>query len=145
MKNDQVTHGQYDSITFPKTFPFAISKPCWHQNSALLTGPRIYPQIYHRDTYPIVLICKGVWYLQRRGRIISNFRKGQPFFFFSDNQVYTLKGNFTMQTPSCTLLKRLSSLFTLAKKRIYLDTKLKEELTDLFWKLPGCSLFFQAE
>ena len=35
--------------------------------------------------------------------------------------------------------------FSLAKKRIYLDTNLKEELTDLFWKLPGYSLLTQAE
>ena len=28
---------------------------------------------------------------------------------------------------------------------IYLDTHLKEELTDLFWELPGYSLFPQAE
>ena len=41
--------------------------------------------------------------------------------------------------------KGLSLLFSLAKKRIYLGTQLKVELTDLFLKLPGCSLYPQAE
>ena len=35
--------------------------------------------------------------------------------------------------------------FSLAKKRIYVGTHLKEELTDLFWKLPVYSLLTQAE
>ena len=34
--------------------------PCWKQFSLLLTGPGIYPQIYHRAPCPAVLICKGI-------------------------------------------------------------------------------------
>ena len=34
--------------------------------------------------------------------------------------------------PPCTLQKGLPVPFTLAKKRTYLDTQLKGELTDLF-------------
>ena len=41
--------------------------------------------------------------------------------------------------------KEILFRFSLGKKRIYLDNHLKEELTDLFWKLPGYSLFLQAE
>ena len=41
--------------------------------------------------------------------------------------------------------KDLPSLFNLVRERIYLDTHFKWELTDLFWKLPGYSLFPQAE
>ena len=39
----------------------------------------------------------------------------------------------------------LSFPFSLGKKRVYLETQLKGEFTDLFWKLPGCTLFPQAE
>ena len=46
----------------------------------------------------------------------------------------------------CTLKNKVFLLsFSLAKERIYLGTHLKEELTDLFWKLPGYSLLPQAE
>ena len=41
--------------------------------------------------------------------------------------------------------KGLHLPFSLAKNRIYLDTYLKEELTDLFWEPLECSLFPQAE
>ena len=41
--------------------------------------------------------------------------------------------------------KGLSLPFSLAKNRIYLDTQLNREPTDLFWKLIGCSLFLQVE
>ena len=37
--------------------------------------------------------------------------------------------------------KGLPSPFSLARNRIYLGTHLKEELTNLFWKLTGYSLF----
>ena len=39
------------------------------------------------------------------------------------------------------LIPRFPSSFSLARNRIYLDTQLKEELIDLFWKLAGYSLF----
>ena len=41
--------------------------------------------------------------------------------------------------------KGLSFPFSLGKKRIYLETELKGELTDLFSKLTGHSLFPQTE
>ena len=44
-----------------------------------------------------------------------------------------------------TSRKGLLFPFSLARKRIYLGTHLKEELTDLFRKLPAYSLFLQAE
>ena len=34
--------------------------PWWQQDSWLLTGPGIYPQVYQRTPYPAVLIYKGV-------------------------------------------------------------------------------------
>ena len=49
--------------------------------------------------------------------------------------------NLKMWNPSCTLQKGLPLSFSLANKRIYLDNQLNGQLTDLFWKFPGCSLF----
>ena len=61
-----------------------------------------------------------------------------------DNQV--LFGvNSQCGLPLAPSKKGLPLIFSLAKKRTYLDTQLKEEPTDLFWKLPGCFLFPQAE
>ena len=50
----------------------------------LLTGPGIYPQIYHRVPCPAVLILgRGVPNKQhRRGRIVSSFTKGDTFSSF---------------------------------------------------------------
>ena len=48
----------------------------------------------------------------------------------------------SMLSPS---KKSLFSPFRLARKRIYLNTHLKEELTGSFWKLRGYPLFPQAE
>ena len=77
-----------------------------------------------------------------RGRIISNFTKKKLFISY-DNQL--LLGVISQcASPSSTLKKGLPLPFTLAKKRTYPDTHLKGELTDLFQKLPGCSLFPQA-
>ena len=58
---------------------------------------------------------------------------------FYDNQV--LLGIILQYASplSYTLQKGLPITFSLAKKRIYLDTQLKGEITDLFWKLPACS------
>ena len=44
-----------------------------------MTGPGIYPQVYHRTPCPAVLIVRGSNGKQRRGRIVSNFIKGEPF------------------------------------------------------------------
>ena len=63
MKNFQLRHGQCDSIILPETFSLGSSK-CLLDfplggNRILLTGPGIYPQIYHRTPSPSVLLCKG--------------------------------------------------------------------------------------
>ena len=47
-----------------------------------------------------------------------------------------------MWSPFFHLSKKgLSFPFSLGKERIYLETQLKGDFTDLFWKLLGCSLF----
>ena len=86
------------------------------------------------------LFVRGSNKKQRRGRIISNITKRETFFISHYNQV--LLGVISQcGPPSCTLKKGFPLPFSLAKKRIYLDIQLKAELTDLFLKLPGCSLF----
>ena len=82
---------------------------------------------------------------QRSGRIIFKFHKRTDFFVFYDNQVLLGVISRCAPLPSPPYKKDLPLLFSLATKRIYLDTQLKGELTDLFWKLPGCSLFQQEE
>ena len=57
MENFQLRHGQCDSSILPETFSLGSSKCLL---DLLLTGPGIYPQIYHRTPCPAVLICKGV-------------------------------------------------------------------------------------
>ena len=52
-------------------------------------------------------------------------------------QPSALADNLTVWSPSWTLQKRPFFPFSLAWKRIYLDTQLKEEFTDLFWKFQG--------
>ena len=136
---------------------------------------------------------------QRRGRIISNFTKGETFHLLG--QPSTLGGNLIMRSPFlhpskkaslsplvwarreyiwtlrraylfilkiarmfsipssrnrmmstfliayrirlCFSLfqRRLLSSFSLARNKICLGTHLKEELTNLFWKLTGYCLF----
>ena len=43
------------------------------------------------------------------------------------------------KSNTCSLQKGVPSLFSLAWNRVNLDNPLKEELTDLFWKLPDIS------
>ena len=62
-------------------------------SSILLTSPGIYPQICDRTLYPPVLIIRGSKKQQRRGRIISNFTKGETFFISYSNQVLIWKKN----------------------------------------------------
>ena len=47
----------------------------------LLTGPAIYPKIYHRTPYPAVFICKGVQRKARKGSWL--FRISQKWSLFS--------------------------------------------------------------
>ena len=82
---------------------------------------------------------------QSRGRIISNFTKEETFSYLISSKL-----SFCHVVPLCFIIapfqKRLfSSPFNLGKKIIYLETQLKGQFTDLFWKSPGCSLFPQAE
>ena len=44
-----------------------------------MTGPGIYPQVYHRIPCPAGVICEGSSKKQRRGRIILSFTKGETF------------------------------------------------------------------
>ena len=76
---------------------------------------------------------------QRRVRIISNFAKGETFHLLW--QPSAIGGNLTMWPLLHPSKKAFLSPFILAKKTIYLETQLKGELTDLFRKLAGCSLF----
>ena len=77
------------------------------------------------------LFVRGSNKKQRRGRIISNFI----------SYLYQPSDNIAMWSPFLHPSKKgLSFPFSLGKKRIYLETQLKGEFTDLFWKLPGYSL-----
>ena len=80
---------------------------------------------------------------QGRGRIISNITKGRNFPSFM-----TTKCSWRLSHSAGPLFapskKGLSLIVSLAKKKIYMSNQLKRELTDLFWKSPGCSLFPQA-
>ena len=73
---------------------------------------------------------------QRRGTIISNFI---PYSYQPSDNIVTSSPFFHLSK------KGFSFPFSLGKRRIYLETQLKGEFTDLFWKLTGCSLFPQAE
>ena len=82
------------------------------------------------------LFVRGSNKKQRRGRIISNFI----------SYLYQPSDNIAMWSPFLHPFKKgLSPPFSLGKKRVYLETQLKGEFTDLFWKLAGCSLFPQPE
>ena len=59
-------------------------------------------------------------------------------------QPSALGSNLTMWPPSCTLQKRPSSLVHFGQKLNILDSQLKKKFTDLVWKLPGSSLFWQT-
>ena len=55
------------------------------------------------------LFVRGSNKQQRSGRIISNFTKGQTFSFLWQPSTYV--DNLTMDLPSCTIQKKLSSPF----------------------------------
>ena len=129
VKNFQVKHGQCDSIMF-----------------MLLYFGQVLESIHKFIKELYVLQClfvRGYNKQQRRGRFISNFTKRTDFFTFYDNQV--LLGVTSRCVCSSCTLQCLLLLFRLAQKRIYLNTQLKRELTNLFLKLlTWCSLFPQA-
>ena len=77
-------------------------------------------------------------------KILTNYR----LHFHEVEYFYEVECTHSPPPPTRPLVhpkKVLLLSLSLAKKRIYLDTNLKEELTDLFWKLPGYSLLTQAE
>ena len=79
---------------------------------------------------------------QKRSRIISNLTKGQNFSSF-----VTAKCSWDSSHNAASLLapsKKGLPLFSLLKKRIYLDTQLKGDLMFPLM-LPWCFLFPQAE
>ena len=83
------------------------------------------------------LIIKGSNKQQRRSTIIQTFTKEQTF-----SSLMTTKSSWGWSHNSAYLLlasskKDLPLLDRLAKKRIYLDSHLKGELADLFWKCHG--------
>ena len=151
MKNFQVKHGQCDSIAFPKTFSFENSK--WLLDLCLDNSRILYFWQVLKSIHKFIIELNVVQYVfvmgsnnkQRKGRIISNFRKGETFFITYDNHV--LLGDSSKCGASLLSPPKLglSLLFSFAKKRIYLETQVKGGLTDLFWKLPWCSLFLLAE
>ena len=81
------------------------------------------------------------WYKkQRRVRVISNFTEGETFSSLMTTNYSCGESNNAV--PILAHLKKGFPLpFNLDKKRKNLDTQFKGELTDLFWKFAGCSLF----
>ena len=78
--------------------------------------------------------CQGDPYSHRqsRNRMMNTF--------IIINIIPTSKRYFRGLIYACPLQKGFPSPFSLARNRIYLDTRLKVGITDLFWKLPGYSL-----
>ena len=122
-KNFQVKHDQCDSIIFFNRFSLEISQNSMSCSAYLWGG----------------LIKNKGW--------VVLFQISQKEILFHVS--YQPSHNLAMWSPIASLLhpskKGLSFPFSLDKRRIYLETQLKGEFTDLFWKLPGCSLFPQAE
>ena len=132
MKNFKVKHGQCGNIIFSRAFSFESSK--WLLDLCL-DDSRIL------CFWQILESTKG-------GSIISNFTKGETF-----SSLMTTKFSWGLLGINLKMWplflhppgKELLLPFSLAKKRIGLDTQLNESLLICFWKLPGCSLFPQAE
>ena len=80
------------------------------------------------------LFVRGSNKKQRTGSIISNFTKRRDFFISYDNLVLLGVISQCATLPLLAPFKKVHPPpFSLAKERIYLDTQLKAELTDLFW------------
>ena len=95
-----------------------------------LTVPEIYSKISKLHVL-FYLFVRGSNKQQRRRGIIFNFTKGAHFFISCNNQLFF--GLISQYSPSsCTLQEKTSLLFSPARKKIYLDTHWKKELTDLF-------------
>ena len=100
-----------------------------------MTSPGIYLQVYHRTLCPAVLIfVRGL--IKNKGGV-GLFQISQKKRLF--HLLYQPSDNIVVWSlvlyPS---KKGLSFPFSLGKERIYLETQLEGELTDLFSKLTGC-------
>ena len=128
MNNFQVKHGQCDSIILPKHFILKALSNC--QISDVLAA-RIFTfyRSWNLSTNLLQNSMSCTAYLQR-GQDYFKFYKSRNFFICYDNQVLLGLISQCGQEGSCTLQKGLPVPFSLAKKRIYLDTQLK-----------GCCLF----
>ena len=94
-----------------------------------MTGPEIYPQVYHRTPCPAVLILQGG--LTKNKGEVGLFQTSQKERLF--HLLYQPSDNLAMWSPFLHPSKKgLSFPFSLGKKRIYLETQLKGEFTDLF-------------
>ena len=88
---------------------------------------------------------------QKESKEVSNLflKKDYSKYIFHERLFYALyqpSDNLAMWSPFLNSSKKgLSFPFSLGKNRIYLETQLKGEFIDLFWKLPGYSLFLQVE
>ena len=149
MKNFKKKHGQCDSIKFPKTYSFESSKYllvfCIANNRFLylwLVLESIHKFIAELHVLQCLFVKKSNK-KQRRGRVISNFKKGGTFSSLMTTKCFwrAISEYGPLLSPS---KKGLSVPFSLVKKRIYLGIQLKGELTDLFWKLAGCSLILRV-
>ena len=127
------------NVTVWKLLLIVRPLPCWQQDSLLLTGPGIIHKFMIELHILQCLFVRGSNKKQRRGRTISNLQKERLFYFlWQPNALGVISQCGPLLAPS---KKGLPLPFSLAKNRKYLDVQLKGELTDLFWKLPGCSVF----
>ena len=115
-----------------------IARPllCWQQDFLLLICRGIYPQIYDRTPCPAVLICNCGSKKSKGG--IGLFQISQ---MQKERLLMTTKLLLGVISQCGFQDKGLPLPFSLAKKKIYLDTQLKADLTNLFSKLPRYSLF----
>ena len=109
--------------------------PCWHQYSLLLTSLAICPEIYNRTYVRQCLFVRRSDKQQRRVRLFQISQKERIFHHFW--QLSALGANLTICSFLLALSKKgLPFPSNLTRNEIYLGTHLKQELTDLFWKLP---------
>ena len=73
----------------------------------------------------------------KKDGIISNFTKGEAFSDSYKNQLLLRVSPCTSTLLPFLLEKNLSRPFSLAKKRIHMDTRFKKKLIDLLRKLLG--------
>ena len=123
---------------------------CWQQDSLLLAGPGIYPQIYHRTLCPAVLIYKGSNNNQRSGRIISNGEKkmerhitnGETFHL--SWQTNPLGSNLTRWPPSLHLPKKAFLSLSIWPRREHACTlNWNESLIICFENCPSVSYSYR--